>query len=181
MPPAGGTFFSAILLVVLAVLGVGQVAEVKLQLFAAFGAADLTAVQGILVENDFFLADGAGGLEIGLIVIVVLLVLVIFFVFVVMLCAAPFLDAQQGAGLSPAEKQRRLDIEKELQSIAVVDRKVMLPMPDGVRLATDVYRPKNAAGKVPVNGKKAKPAGLEYTPSISIEAPRANILKKATC
>ena len=69
---------------------------------------------------------------------------------VAMLCAAPFLDAQQGSGLSPAEKQRRLDIEKELQSVAVVDRKVMLPMPDGVRLATDVYRPKNAAGKVPV-------------------------------
>ncbi len=40
-------------------------------------------------------------------------------------------------------------MENELQSIAVVDRKVMMPMPDGVRLATDIYRPKNAAGKVP--------------------------------
>ena len=69
---------------------------------------------------------------------------------VTMLCASAVLNAQPAAGLSPAEKQRRLDIEKELQSIAVVDRKVMLPMPDGVRLATDVYRPKNAAGKVPV-------------------------------
>lgn len=83
VPPAGGTFFSAILLVVLVVLGIGQVAEVKLQLFAAFGAADLTAVQGILVENDFFLADGAGGLEVGLIVIVVLLVLVILVIHLV--------------------------------------------------------------------------------------------------
>ncbi len=69
---------------------------------------------------------------------------------VTMLCASAVLNAQPAAGLSPAEKQRRLDIEKELQSIAVIDRKVMLPMPDGVRLATDVYRPKNAAGKVPV-------------------------------
>lgn len=66
------------------------------------------------------------------------------------LCTTAFVHAQPGAGLSAAEKQRRFDIEKELQSIAVVDRKVMLPMPDGVRLATDVYRPKNATGKVPV-------------------------------
>ena len=42
-------------------------------------------------------------------------------------------------------------MENELQSIAVVERKVMMPMPDGVRLATDIYRPKNAAGKVPVD------------------------------
>ena len=39
--------------------------------------------------------------------------------------------------------------EKELESIAIIDRKLMLPMRDGVRLATDVYRPKNASGKVP--------------------------------
>jgi putative CocE/NonD family hydrolase len=57
--------------------------------------------------------------------------------------------AQQQGGLSAAEKQRRWDVENELQSIAVVDRKVMMPMPDGVRLATDIYRPKNATGKVP--------------------------------
>ncbi len=56
--------------------------------------------------------------------------------------------AQQG-GLSAADRQRRIDTEAELQSLAVVERKVMMPMPDGVRLATDVYRPKNATGKVP--------------------------------
>jgi uncharacterized protein len=56
--------------------------------------------------------------------------------------------AQQSA-LSAADKTRRWDLENELQSIAVVDRKVMLPMPDGVRLATDVYRPKHATGTVP--------------------------------
>ena len=38
--------------------------------------------------------------------------------------------------------------ERELQDIAVVDRKVMMPMRDGIRLATDIYRPKGA-GKVP--------------------------------
>jgi putative CocE/NonD family hydrolase len=57
--------------------------------------------------------------------------------------------AQQQTGLSAADKTRRWDVEKELQSVAIVERKVMMPMPDGVRLATDIYRPKNATGKVP--------------------------------
>jgi uncharacterized protein len=57
--------------------------------------------------------------------------------------------AQQGS-LSAADKQRRIEMEAELQSIATVERKVMMPMPDGVRLATDIYRPKNAGAKVPV-------------------------------
>jgi hypothetical protein len=51
--------------------------------------------------------------------------------------------------LSSADRQRRVDTERELQSLAVVERKVMVPMRDGVRLATDVYRPKDAAGPVP--------------------------------
>jgi predicted acyl esterase len=57
--------------------------------------------------------------------------------------------AQQGT-LSAADKQRRIDTEAELQSVAIVERKVMMAMPDGVRLATDIYRPKNTGGKVPV-------------------------------
>src|SRR5437588_2965355 len=63
--------------------------------------------------------------------------------------AVALIDAQQQSGLTAAEKQRRWDLENELQSVAVVERKVMMPMPDGVRLATDIYRPKNATGKVP--------------------------------
>jgi putative CocE/NonD family hydrolase len=55
----------------------------------------------------------------------------------------------QQSGLSAAEKQRRWDLENQLEQIAVIERKVMMPMPDGVRLATDIYRPKNA-GKVPI-------------------------------
>src|SRR5437868_3194030 len=60
--------------------------------------------------------------------------------------------AQQQGGLSVAEKQRRWDVEKELQSIATIERKVMMPMPDGIHLATDIYRPKNAgpSSKVPI-------------------------------
>src|SRR5262245_54524705 len=63
--------------------------------------------------------------------------------------AAVAVTRAQQETLSAVEKQRRIDTEAELQSIAVVERKVMMPMPDGVRLATDIYRPKNAAGKVP--------------------------------
>jgi putative CocE/NonD family hydrolase len=45
---------------------------------------------------------------------------------------------------------RRDSIEKALEAIAVIDRKVMVPMRDGARMATDVYRPKDGAGKVPI-------------------------------
>lgn len=45
--------------------------------------------------------------------------------------------------------QAQEDILKKLEAIAVIDQKVMMPMRDGVRLATDIYRPKGEA-KVPV-------------------------------
>jgi putative CocE/NonD family hydrolase len=69
-----------------------------------------------------------------------------------MIMATALVRAQQQNGLSAADKARRWDIENELQSLAIVERKVMMPMPDGVRLATDIYRPKNAgpANKVPI-------------------------------
>lgn len=38
---------------------------------------------------------------------------------------------------------------KQLEEIAILDQKVMMPMRDGVRLATDIYRPK-APGKYPI-------------------------------
>ena len=70
-------------------------------------------------------------------------------VLVACITAATWLSAQQGT-LTPAEQQRRHDLEDELQSIAIVERKVMVPMRDGVRLATDIYRPRNATGPVPI-------------------------------
>ena len=68
---------------------------------------------------------------------------------VVLLVAAPLAHAQPAA-LSATERQKRIDTEKELQSLAIVERKLMVPMRDGVRLATDVYRPRNASGPVPI-------------------------------
>src|SRR5258708_38750933 len=57
--------------------------------------------------------------------------------------------AQQGT-LTPAEREQRLQTEKELESAAIIEREVKVPMRDGGRLATDIYRPKNASGKVAI-------------------------------
>ncbi|HLV27326.1 MAG TPA: CocE/NonD family hydrolase [Gemmatimonadales bacterium] len=59
------------------------------------------------------------------------------------------LVAQGPAAANDSLREARWKLERELQEIAIVDRKVMLPMRDGVRLATDIYRPKNANGPVP--------------------------------
>jgi putative CocE/NonD family hydrolase len=58
--------------------------------------------------------------------------------------------AQQGTLLTQEQKDQRVQTEKELESVAIIERKVMVPMRDGVRLATDIYRPKNATGPVPI-------------------------------
>jgi putative CocE/NonD family hydrolase len=58
--------------------------------------------------------------------------------------------AQQGTPLTQEQKDQRVQTEKELESVAIIARKVMVPMRDGVRLATDIYRPKNASGPVPI-------------------------------
>src|SRR5207245_845305 len=56
-------------------------------------------------------------------------------------------EAQQRAGLTPELIARRNSLEKELQLIATVERKLMIPMRDGKRMAADVYRPKDASKK----------------------------------
>ncbi len=40
--------------------------------------------------------------------------------------------------------------EKELQSVAIIERKVMVPMRDGKRMAADIYRPKDTSRKYPI-------------------------------
>ncbi len=45
--------------------------------------------------------------------------------------------------------QEENDIFLKLEEIAIVDQKVMMPMRDGIRLATDIYRPKTTE-KVPI-------------------------------
>ena len=63
--------------------------------------------------------------------------------------AAQIVSGQRGGPLTPEMIARRNAIEKELQEIAIVERKVMVPMRDGKRMAADVYRPKDATKKYP--------------------------------
>lgn len=44
---------------------------------------------------------------------------------------------------------QRNAMEKELESIAAIDRKVMISMRDGTKIAADIYRPKDASQKYP--------------------------------
>ena len=72
-----------------------------------------------------------------------------------LLAGAGFAGAIQiasGQGRSAATPEliaRRNAIEKELQSVAIIERKLMIPMRDGKRMATDVYRPKDTSKKYP--------------------------------
>src|SRR5262247_3044375 len=58
-------------------------------------------------------------------------------------------SGQGRGGANPELIAQRNGIEKELQSVAIVERKLMVPMRDGKRMATDVYRPKDTSKKYP--------------------------------
>ncbi len=45
---------------------------------------------------------------------------------------------------------RRNETENELESIAIIERKVMVPMRDGKRMQADIYRPKDESKKYPI-------------------------------
>ncbi len=61
----------------------------------------------------------------------------------------PVLMGQGRSAANPELIARRNALESELQSLAIVERKVMVPMRDGKRMATDVYRPKDTSKKYP--------------------------------
>ncbi len=51
---------------------------------------------------------------------------------------------------SAAQEDDELDeLREKLEASAIVEKKVMVPMRDGVRLATDIYRPKGVEGPLP--------------------------------
>src|SRR5271165_3729515 len=62
----------------------------------------------------------------------------------------PYLPAQQRNAPDPQLVASRNAREKELESIAIIERKVMVPMRDGKRMAADVYRPKDTSKKYPI-------------------------------
>jgi putative CocE/NonD family hydrolase len=63
--------------------------------------------------------------------------------------AGQAVPAQRRDRLSPDFVAQRLATEKDLESIAIIERKLMVPMRDGKRMATDVYRPKDTSRKYP--------------------------------
>src|SRR5713226_9719328 len=67
------------------------------------------------------------------------------------MAAVPRIQGQQrGTGLSQEVAAKRVATEKELESVALIERKRLVPMRDGKRMAADVYRPKDASKKYPV-------------------------------
>jgi putative CocE/NonD family hydrolase len=68
---------------------------------------------------------------------------------VAILAVAGPATAQRGGQIPDSVKARRWAIENELQSLAVVERKVMIPMRDGIRIAADIYHPKDTSKKYP--------------------------------
>src|SRR5476649_2005395 len=66
------------------------------------------------------------------------------------LAMVPGAHAQPGGAPTQQQLAARNATAKELESLAVIERKVMVPMRDGKRMATDIYRPKAASKKVPI-------------------------------
>src|ERR1700761_3195248 len=62
--------------------------------------------------------------------------------------------AQRAQNLTPEERekliQKRNATEAELESVAIIDRKVMVTMRDGKRMQADIYRPKDSSKKYPI-------------------------------
>ena len=61
--------------------------------------------------------------------------------------ASTVVPAQRGAPLTDEAKAERWKIENELASLAIIERKVMIPMRDGIRIPADIYRPKDTSRK----------------------------------
>jgi len=63
--------------------------------------------------------------------------------------AAGSLPAQSRGQMTDSVKAIRWAVENELASLAIIERKVMIPMRDGVRIAADIYHPKDTSRKYP--------------------------------
>src|SRR5271155_1229029 len=66
--------------------------------------------------------------------------------------------------------ERRNAVETELESIAVIEHKVMVPMRDGKRMQADIYRPKDSSKKYPIIFSRT-PYNFNYW-DVELGAPR---------
>jgi putative CocE/NonD family hydrolase len=69
-----------------------------------------------------------------------------------LVCLAVLYNALFPGAYGQREKEvdHRNAVEKELESLAAIERKVMVPMRDGKRMQADIYRPKDPAKKYPI-------------------------------
>jgi hypothetical protein len=84
--------------------------------------------------------------------------------------ATPAAHAQARPQPDAALIAHREAIEKELESIAIIDRKVMVPMRDGKRMQADIYRPKDESKKYPIIFSRT-PYNFNYW-DVALGAPR---------
>ena len=82
----------------------------------------------------------------------------------------PAAIAQGRSQPDPALIAHRNAVEQELESVAVIERKVMVPMRDGKRMQADIYRPKDESKKYPVIFSRT-PYDFNYW-DIALGAPR---------
>ncbi|HEX2457422.1 MAG TPA: CocE/NonD family hydrolase [Vicinamibacterales bacterium] len=80
------------------------------------------------------------------------------------------LPAQRRAPFTDEDRAKRFAIEQELASIAIIERKVMIPTRDGVRIQADIYRPKDESKKYPAIWVRT-PYNMNWW-DIANEAPR---------
>jgi hypothetical protein len=82
--------------------------------------------------------------------------------------------AQRNQNLIREEREklitRRNTIEQELESVAVIDRKMMVPMRDGKRMQADIYRPNDTSKKYPIIFSRT-PYNFNYC-DVRLGAPR---------
>ena len=74
----------------------------------------------------------------------------IIFSIITLAAVLPAALAQPRTASDPQMIAARTETEKQLEAIALIDRKVMVTMSDGKRMATDIYRPKDTSKKYPV-------------------------------
>jgi uncharacterized protein len=76
----------------------------------------------------------------------------------------------QGPTPDAALIAKRNAVETELESIAIIERKVMVPMRDGKRMQADIYRPKDTSKKYPIIFSRT-PYNFNYW-DVKLGAPR---------
>jgi putative CocE/NonD family hydrolase len=72
---------------------------------------------------------------------------------------------------APQTPAERNEVKEQLESVAIIERKLMVPMQDGKRMATDVYRPRDQSRKYATIFVRT-PYNFNYWPNARLGMPR---------